>query len=266
MREVVLRLPRIAVEDVLDRLLPIVPGGVREGRDGGHAELRMRGPDVPSGEVIAAAVGRWPHTLAEREVSDDWRERRIADYEQDVIGGRLVVRPEWAPSAPAGPMEIVLGETSAFGGGTHPTTRTCLELLLELPAGGSFADLGCGSGVIAVLAARLDWGPVTALDINADSVAAARGNAERNGVVITAEVADLTAQPAPPSDGIAANVPADLHYLLAGRLPFPPRTALLSGFAPDEAPGVLAAYAQRGLSERRRIDRFGWSVLVLGRD
>ena len=265
MREVVLRLPRIAVEDVLDRLLPMVPSGVREGRDGKHAELRMRGPDVPSGDAIAAAVGRWPHTIAERVVSDDWRERRRADYEPDVIADRLVVRREWAPAAPPGLLEIVLAETAAFGGGTHPTTRTCLELLLELEAGGSFADLGCGSGVLAVLAARLGWSPVTAFDINAESIAAARGNAERNGVEITAEVADLTAQLPPPSDGIAANVPPELQRVLAAGLPDPPRIALLSGFAPDDAADVLAAYARRGLAERRRVDRLDWSVLVLER-
>ena len=60
MREVVLRIPRIGVEDVLDRLLLIVPGGVRESRSGGHAELRMRGGDVPALSDIEAAVGRWP--------------------------------------------------------------------------------------------------------------------------------------------------------------------------------------------------------------
>ncbi len=159
----------------------------------------------------------------------------------------------------------MLAETAAFGGGTHPTTRTCLELLLGLPASGSFMDLGCGSGVLAVLAARLGWRPVMALDINPDSVAAARGNAEHNEVEITAVVADLTGQLPPPSDGIAANVPVDLHQLLAAGLPDPPRLALLSGFAPDDAAGVLAAYARRGLSERHRLDRLGWSVLVLGR-
>ena len=147
MREVVLRVPERAVEDVLDRLLPIVPGGVREARVGGEVELRMRGADVPAARVLARIAGTWPNTITEGEVSDDWRERRVADYKPEVIGGRLVVRPEWAPAPPGELIDIVLTEAAAFGGGTHPTTRTCLELLLELPPCGSFADLGCGTAV-----------------------------------------------------------------------------------------------------------------------
>src|SRR5437763_10953181 len=108
MREVVVRVPRIAVEDVLDRLLPIVPGGVREVPAGRQVELKMRGDQVPALAEIAAAVGGWPHKLSEREVPDDWRERRLAGYEPDVIGGRLVVRPEWAPPAEAELFDVVL--------------------------------------------------------------------------------------------------------------------------------------------------------------
>jgi hypothetical protein len=78
MREVVLRVPRLAVEDILDRLLPIVPGGVREIQAGRHVELKMRGADVPPTTTIARAIGRWPHTLREQEVPEDWRERRVA--------------------------------------------------------------------------------------------------------------------------------------------------------------------------------------------
>src|SRR5207244_4324220 len=108
MREAVLKIPPLAVEDVLDRLLPIVPGGVRERRAGQHLELRMRGPEVPELAEIESVVGRWPHKLAEHEVADDWRERRLAEYEPDVIGGRLVVRPDWAPAPEPGLIDIVL--------------------------------------------------------------------------------------------------------------------------------------------------------------
>ncbi|MGZ6617485.1 MAG: 50S ribosomal protein L11 methyltransferase [Solirubrobacteraceae bacterium] len=263
MREVVLRLPRIAVEDVLDRLLPLVPGGVGEGRDGGHAELRMRGPDVPSGEVIAAAVGRWPHTLAEREVSDDWRERRVADYEPDVIGGRLIVRPEWAPVPPPGALDIVLAESAAFGSGTHPTTRMCLELLLTTAPIGAFADLGCGSGVLAIVAARLGWAPVMALDIDPSSVETAAGNAARNDVAIDVQVGDLASDPPPPAAGFAANVPAALHHVIAARLDPVPAFGLCSGFGAEDVDDVTAAYRARGLGEQRRDAASGWSMLVL---
>jgi ribosomal protein L11 methyltransferase len=263
-REVVLTVPRLAVEDVLDRLLLVVPGGVREQRAGRHVELRMRGEGVPAASEIERAVGRWPHKLSEHQVSDDWRERRLADYEPDVIGGRLVVRPEWAPAPEAGLIDIALGEGAAFGGGTHPTTRTCLELLLELAPSGAFADLGCGTGVLAILAARLGWAPVVAVDVQPGSVVAAHINAERNGVTVEARVADLSTQAPPPAGGIAANVPAELHELIASALPDPiPEAGLLSGFGPEDVPAVLAAYGHRGLSEARRVERLGWAVLLV---
>jgi ribosomal protein L11 methyltransferase len=266
MRELVLRVPRRAVEDVLDRLLPIVPQGVREVPVGRHVELLVRGPELPSEPDLKRAAGRWPHKLSEREVPDDWRQRRVLDYQPDVIGGRLVVRPNWAPPTGA-EIEIVLADTSAFGVGTHPTTRTCLELLLALPVLGSFADLGCGTGVLAIAAARLGWSPVAAVDHNRQSVAAASANARANHVELDAHVADLSATPPPHVDCMAANVPPELHALIApGLTERLPRMALLSGFETDRAVEVSAAYRSRGLRERERDDRHGWSVLVLERD
>ena len=175
-------MPAAALEDVLDRLLPIVPDGVRERPTGVHnLELRMRGDTVPPLAVLTSALGPLPHEIHEHEVSDDWRERRLAEYSSDVIGGRIVVRPPWAPPPDPGLIDVVLAESSAFGSGMHPTTRACLELLLELEPGGSFADLGCGSGVLAIVAARLGWGPLVAVDVQPLSVQTARENAERNG-------------------------------------------------------------------------------------
>jgi ribosomal protein L11 methyltransferase len=267
MREVVLRVPRIAVEEVLDRLLPIVPGGVRQAPKGRHVELRMRGLVLPDGAEIERAAGRWPHLLSEREVADDWRRRRVDDYEQDTIGGLLVVRPEWAPEPRGDLLDIVLSESSAFGGGTHPTTRTCLEKLLGIEPAGAFADLGCGTGVLAILAARLGWSPVIAVDVQPGSVEATRQNAEANAAEVDSRVLDLTEQPPPRADGLAANIPAWLHASVAASIPEPvPGVALLSGIAPGETADVVAAYAARGLREIDRVDSHGWVVLVLRRD
>jgi ribosomal protein L11 methyltransferase len=267
MREVVLRVPLIAVEDVLDRLLPIVPGGVREVPAGQQVELRMRGDAVPELADIETAVGRWPHELSEREAPDDWRERRLSDYEPEVIGGRLLVRPEWTPPAEPGLLDVVLGESAAFGSATHPTTRTCLERLLELEPRGSFADLGCGTGVLAVVAALLGWAPVTAIDIEPGSIEAASENARRNGVSIDAAVFDLMTHPAPVADGFAANVPADLHRVVAaGWRSVVPRVGVVSGFGRDEEEGVVGAYSGGGLRVRSSVERHGWVVVVLERD
>ena len=267
MREVVLRVPAAALEDVLDRLLPIVPGGVRERPLGVHnLELRMRGDTVPPLAVLTGALGPLPHELREHEVSDDWRERRLAEYSSDVIGGRIVVRPPWAPAPDPGLIDVVLAESSAFGSGMHPTTRACLELLLELEAGGSFADLGCGSGVLAIVAARLGWGPLVAVDVQPLSVQTARENAERNGAEIEIDVADLLQVPAPTADGFAANVPAAVHAsVVAGWGSAAPDVGLISGFGEGEADAVISGYERRGLRERRRLAREGWVVAEVRR-
>jgi ribosomal protein L11 methyltransferase len=267
MREVVLRVPASALEDVLDRLLPIVPGGVRERPLGRHnLELRMRGETVPALAQLSNALGPLSHQIREHEVSDDWRERRLAEYSSDVIGGRIVVRPPWAPAPEPGLIDVVLAESSAFGSGMHPTTRACLELLLELEPGGSFADLGCGSGVLAIVAARLGWGPLVAVDVQPLSVQTARDNADRNGTAIEIDVADLLRVRAPAADGFAANLPAAVHArIAAGWHAEAPRAGLLSGFGEGEADAVIGGYEPCGLRERRRLTRDGWVVAEVRR-
>ncbi|MFL5824709.1 MAG: 50S ribosomal protein L11 methyltransferase [Solirubrobacteraceae bacterium] len=265
MREIALRVRRRDVEGVLDRLLPLVPGGVREIERGRHVELRMRGADLPVVAELARATGRRQSQFAQREVSDDWRERRRADYEPDVIGGRLVVAPEWAPRS-GSELEIILKEGSAFGGGTHPTTHKCLELLLDIPPLGSFADLGCGTGVLAILAARLGWDPVVAVDISPESVETTGANAAANGVNLQAELLDLLVQAPPETDALAANVTPAIHHSIAGALLDPlPRLGLMSGFHASEATGVGAAYAARGFRVTHEFGVDGWSVLMVER-
>jgi ribosomal protein L11 methyltransferase len=267
MREVVLRVPAAALEDVLDRLLPIVPGGVRERPLGEHnLELRMRGDTVPPLAALSGALGPLAHQIEEHEVSDDWRERRLAEYSSDVIGGRIVVRPPWAPAPAQELIDVVLAESSAFGSGMHPTTRACLELLLKLEPDGSFADLGCGSGVLAIVAARLGWGPLVAVDVQPLSVQTARENAERNATDIEISVADLLQVPAPTANGFAANVPAAVHAsVVSGWGSATPTVGLLSGFGEGDADAVISGYEQCGLRERRRLVRDGWVVAEVRR-
>ncbi len=93
----------------------------------------------------------------------------------------------------------------AFGTGAHETTRLCLELLLGVDRG-SFLDVGCGSGVLAIAAARLGFAPVVALDVDESAVDATRRNAEANGVDLTVERADATSDSLPAADVAAANV------------------------------------------------------------
>jgi ribosomal protein L11 methyltransferase len=266
MREVVMRVPAAAAEDVLDRLLPIVPRGVRERANGRHVDLCIRGDALPSDEQLRRAAGRWPYHLSRRSVPNAWRERRAADWAPELIGGRLLLRPEWAIGlpAPAAGIEIVLAESDAFGSGTHPTTVGALELLLSLAPGGSLLDLGCGSGVLGILAAQLGWEVVGAIDRDPRAIAATRVNAALNRVAIAAFVMELTATRPEPADAVTANLPRAVHESLAATLPEPmPRHAVVTGFIPAEADAVLSAYTRRGMAIDARIEVHGWVIARL---
>jgi ribosomal protein L11 methyltransferase len=268
MREVIVRFPSHALDEVLDRILPVVPDGVREApARRGQAELRMHGPHLPPLRDIARAVRPTPFQISEREVADDWRERRIADYRADPIAGRLVVRPPWAPSPPEEMLDIILEEGGAFGAGTHPTTRKCLELMLAMTPAGSFADLGCGSGVLAILAGLLGFSPLTAVDVQPPSVEATRVNAARAGLVVRTSVADLSREPAPVAESFVANVPPAVHTGIAEswRDEPAPRVGLLSGFAPADADFVIAGYETCGFAERSRHVTHQWIVSEVAR-
>lgn len=266
MREIILRVGAATVESVLDRLLPIVPEGVHEIPDGEHVQLRMRGPGLPTLREVEAAVRRWPHTATEHEVPDDWRQRRVSEYRQVVIGGRLVVRPEWAPPADAGLIDVALSDDIAFGSGAHPSTHAILLALLEVTPLGSFADLGCGSGVLGILAAKLGWAPVSGLEIIESSVVSARANALRNGVEMAVSVADLMDQPPPAAVGFAANLPGPVHLAVA-RTPElqTARWGIISGFGPARESELIAAYAAAGMTVTSRQELHGWSVITLER-
>ena len=110
--------------------------------------------------------------VSTQEIADDWAERWRSFHRPLVIGDRLTVRPPWEPPGDRA-LDVVIDPGQAFGTGSHATTRLCLELMLDLDASrGSFVDVGCGSGVLAIVAAKLGFAPVIALDYDRAATAA----------------------------------------------------------------------------------------------
>jgi ribosomal protein L11 methyltransferase len=200
------------------------------------------------------------------EVPDDWAERWKRFHAPVLVGGRVYVRPPWEePAVRPGVREVVIDPGQAFGTGAHPTTRMCLELLLELDAKGSFADLGCGSGVLAIAAAKLGFAPVDAYDADRGAVAATLANARDNGVALDrVERLDLRSQPAPPAGVVAANLMRPLLLRVAEIIDDRPAVLIASGLLEDEADEVAAAFAP--MRERRRMTAKGWAALLLEDD
>ncbi|HEY2637237.1 MAG TPA: 50S ribosomal protein L11 methyltransferase [Solirubrobacteraceae bacterium] len=262
------RVRREDAELALAELLVLAPAGVEETDHGDEVEYAIYGapgelPDL--GEVRAAAGGALM-SVSSREVPDDWDERWKAFHRPLVLGDRLVVRPPWEPAPPGPALDLVVDPGQAFGTGAHATTRLCLELLLDLEPRGALLDLGCGSGVLAIAAARLGWGPVHAVDHDALAVTATEENARVNGAALTAGRVDLRTDALPTAPTVLANLLRPLLLTYAERLSDVPDTIVASGLLTTEADEIAAAFAPLGLWAADRRDRGDWAALLLRRD
>ena len=196
------------------------------------------------------------------EVPDDWAERWKRFHVPILVGGRLYVRPPWEqPAVRPGVTEVVIDPGPAFGTGSHPTTRMCLELMLSLEPSGSFADLGCGSGLLAIAAAKLGYSPVAAFDSDAAAIEATRANARDNGVTLDRlERWDLRRDSPPPAHTVVANLMRPLLLQLAPRLELPD-ALIVSGLLDHEADEVADAFSP--LRQARKSREKGWTALLL---
>lgn len=226
-----------ALEAAYDLILPRVEEGARERElpDGYAITFRTEDPAWLAG--LDWAFGEAP--------AGGW-----------TVAGRVHVRRAEDPPAPENTLDVVVA-SGGFGTSGHPTTRACLELLLDVPATGAFSDLGCGNGVLAAAARALGFAPVLALDADAGAVAAARE------IGLNARRADLLTEPLPQAPTAAANVPLTVHERLARDLTVD--TLIAAGFDPGRELLVESIYEYGGLHVRGRAERGGWTALLLGR-
>ena len=224
------RVPRAVAEIVLAELLELVPGGLEESDVSDDiVEYALYGapgelPDL--GEVRAAAAGALVD-VSTSELADGW-EKRWREWHHPLDIGPLRVRPPWEPPRP-GALDVVIDPGQAFGTGSHPTTRLSLELLVRLRAGGALADWGCGSGVLALAAARLGYDPVLACDHEAASVTATLAAGAANEIAVQAERLDLRRQPGPWAPTVTANLVRPLLLDAARLLERVPERLIASG-------------------------------------
>lgn len=183
------------------------------------------------------------------DVAADWRDRWKA-FHRPVRVGPLWIGPPWE-DAPADASAVVIEPGRAFGTGAHPTTQLCIELLLELEHG-SVVDLGCGSGVLAISAAKLGFAPVLALDSDEHAVEATRANIRANGVDVDASLADALAADLPRTDIAVANITRPTLEALAPRLGS--RLLVGSGYLPTDSVELP------GHRHLRRITRDSWAA------
>lgn len=205
---------------------------------------------------------------------DDWAERSQADLGPITIG-RFIITPRLPASADRSADLIAIRPSMGFGTGHHASTRLCLALLQRTPtAGRRVLDIGTGSGVLAIAAARLGAALAVGVDPDPDALASAQENVEVNGVgpVVTLVSADLrlsAAIPGAPFDVVLANLTSALLVAEAatlGRLVGPGGDLIASGFTTDDADSVIQAFATGGLALDDRREDHEWVGLVLRLD
>jgi ribosomal protein L11 methyltransferase len=183
------------------------------------------------------------------DVVEDWAER-WRSFHQPARVGSMWIGPPWL-TPPDDALAVVIDPGRAFGTGGHATTQLCLELL-EPVERGSLLDVGCGSGVVAIAAARLGFAPVLALDADANAVEATRANAAANDVEVEVRRGDALSAVLPLTDVAVANIALNVVEGVLARLTSP--VAVISGYVASEQPKA------HGYRSRNRLEREGWAA------
>ena len=223
-------------------MLELFPQGFEEMEHPDGLELIAYTDDAGE-ERLWAAFGE----VRGAEVPADWEERWRA-FHRPVRVGKLWIGPPWE-TAPEGVEAIVVDPGRAFGTGAHPTTRLTLELLQTLEPG-SLLDVGCGSGVLAIAAALLGYGPVVGIDNDPAAIEATLENAAVNGVTVEARVTDATAAALPAADVTVANISLDGVNALRPDSAF----VVTSGYLVSDEPTLP------GYEHVRRHQSAGWAA------
>jgi ribosomal protein L11 methyltransferase len=225
-------------------MIELFPEGFEETIVGGGLELAAY-TKAGGEERLWQVFGPGAATDVEPGWGEAWKR-----FHRPVRIGRLWVGPPWE-IPDEGLVAVVVDPGQAFGTGAHPTTQLCLRYLLDHEPV-ALLDLGCGSGVLAIAAAKLGYTPVTGLDLDELAVEAARANALVNQVELEVGLLDILAGPLPQADLVLANIARDPVERVAAMVPA--AELIASGYLVSEEP-TLAGWE---LAERRELQ--GWAA------
>ncbi len=247
------------------------------------ASDRERQRQIEEGLWFLGRLYPIPEPVIRELAEEDWANAWKRHYAPTRVGQRLLIVPSWqveelaefgVDEAGRPLLPVILDPGMAFGTGLHPSTRLCMAALEQhLRPGEPVLDVGCGSGVLSITAARLGAGPILATDIDPIAVAATEENCQRNGVdgLVTARAGSLPERAEQPAGWpvIVANILADVivQLLVAGmaRLLADDGRLIVSGIIEPRAAEVEAALDQVSLRVVQRLSEGDWVALVATR-
>jgi ribosomal protein L11 methyltransferase len=187
---------------------------------------------------------------------------------QPVRAGRFVIAPTWFDGPEAGEFVIRIDPGMAFGTGTHDTTKLCVDAISEyVTPGSSFLDVGTGTGILAIAAAKLGASKITACDTDEDSVAIARGNFELNEVATPIDLFRGSITEATPSaDVVAANLTLDVILpIFPQLLDAAEKKLILSGILAEQRPNIESALMELGVDNYAVSTSGEWISIVVSK-
>ena len=221
--------------------------------------------------MTAHGIDKGAGAVSWKAVADeDWAETWKEFFHTEKIGARTVIKPTWEEyEAKAGEIVVELDPGAAFGTGQHATTSLCIRALEDLVRPGmTVFDVGTGSGVLAIVAAKLGAKRVEAVDFDPVAVRVARENVRQNGAedVVRTERSDLLKSVAGEADLIIANIIADIIVRLFGEVKgslAAGGTMLLSGIIEDRLADVVEAAGRHGFSVEKIEQEKGWAAVIV---
>ncbi len=260
--------PRIAHVDLIDEALLAM--------DRNHVVIHLyfEADHAPSEMALLleermAAAGI-PYTLSTAHIAEeDWATAWKAHYKPVELSDRLLICPSWLECTPKPGQQVVrLDPGMAFGTGTHETTQLCLSLLEGvLRPGHHVLDVGCGSGILSIAAAKLGAERVCGVDIDPVAVRVAGQNAADNGLDLEFKVGDLSSGVTGRYHVVLANIVADIILRLLPdlkRVMLPGGAFVASGIIDTREDELTAAVAATGYRINRRLSQNGWVALLIG--
>jgi len=218
--------PSARAELARARMIELFPEGFEEIDHPGGVEL-VAYTDPSGEERLWHAFGG---TAMAQDVANGW-EDRWRDFHRPVRVGSVWIGQSWQEPPDDAIVVVVIDPGRAFGTGAHATTRLCVEFLDRIDRG-SLLDIGCGSGVLAITAAKLGFGPVVAIDEDEQAVAVALANADANGVQVEIRHGDALEEALPPADVAVANITRAVVEGVCARTQSP--TLVTSGYLASE--------------------------------